>query len=147
MSVVASATLLTLLICRDRHVGYYEAVAVMHPTLEVERSDTNACYWTKEILSNEDFNEISYNETNDKQICMRVYMRDSSAALDKLSSAVKLAKEKCSASRVQSEVTTTPYIERTPSKRQFIRYAGLSLIFSIMIAGAAFVGWKIYKAK
>lgn len=142
-ATVACAAVLTLLVLHHRHVGYYEAVAVIRPTLEVQENDTNACYWTKEILSADDFDDIIYNETNDKQICLHVYMHDSIAAIDRISAAIVLTEERCSTSGIKSAITKHPYIARTPSLGQYICYAGLSLIFSILVAGAILMGRKI----
>lgn len=137
------AVALTWFVYHYRHVGYYEGVAVVRPMLEVQESDTTACYWTKEVLSSADFGGIAYNETNDKQICLRAYMRDSVATLDSITSAVARAIERCSELGVETIVTVKPFIASVPSTGQYIRYAVLSLIFSTLFTGAVILGKKV----
>lgn len=137
------AVALTLIVYHYRHVGYYEGVAVVQPMLEVQESDTTACYWTKEILTSTDFEGIAYNETNDKQICLRAYMRDSVTTLDTITSAVAIAIEKCSELGVKTKVTVRPFIASVPSTDQYIRYAVLSLIFSTLFTGVVILGKTI----
>ena len=137
---VVCAVVLTWFVYHYRHVGYYEGVAVVQPMLEVQESDTTACYWTKEILTSADFEGIAYNETNDKQICLRAYMRDSVTTLDTITSAVAKAIEKCSELGVKTKVTVKPFIASGPSTGQYIRYAVLSLLFSALFTGAVILG-------
>lgn len=146
-STAIGAVVLTLLICANRHVGYYEAVAVFRPTLMVQESDTNACYWAKEMLRADAFSGVTYNETNDKQICLHAYTKDGANAIETMNEMVDLAMEKCAEYGMTGEVTQKPHIVMTPSTKHYIRYAGLSLIFSFMATGAVAIGMFLRKKK
>ena len=146
-STVICAVILTLLICVNRHVGYYEAVAVFRPTLVVQESDTNACYWAKEILASDEFGRVTYNETNDKQICLHAYTKDSANAIETVNDMTDLAMKRCAEYGITGEVTQEPRIVTTPSPNLYIRYAGLSLIFSFLVLGAIATGMTLRKKK
>lgn len=146
-STAIGSVVLTLLICANRHVGYYEAVAVFRPTLVVQESDTNACYWAKEMLRAEAFSRVTYNETHDKQICLHAFTKDSANAIETMNETVNLAMERCAEYNMTCEVTQEPRIVTTPSPKHYIRYAGLSLIFSFLATGAIVTGLTFRKKK
>ena len=146
-STAIGAVVLTLLICANRHVGYYEDVAGFRPTLVVQESDTNACYWAKEMLKADAFSKVTHNETHDKQICLHVYTKDSANAIETMNEAVDLAMERCEEYGMTGEVTQESHIVATPSTKHYIRYAGLSLIFSFMLTGAVATGITFRKKK
>ena len=146
-STAIGAVVLTLLNCANRHVGYYEAVAMFRPTLVVQGSDTNACYWAKEMLSADEFSRVTYNETHDKQICLHAFTKDSASAIETTNEIVDLAMERCAEYNITVEVTQEPNIVTTTSPKHYIRYAGLSLIFSFLITGAIATGKSLRKKK
>lgn len=147
VSTAIGAVILTLLICANRHVGYYEAVAVFRPTLVVQESDTNACYWAKEMLRADTFCRVTYNETHDKQICLHTFTKDSAIAIEIMNETVDLAMERCAEYNMTCEVTQDPQIVTTPSPKHYIRYTGLSLIISFLVTGAIVTGMTFRKKK
>jgi len=130
-STAICAVIMTLLICHNRHVGYYEAVAVIRPIMEVQDNDTNACYWSKTLLAAEDIDGLRFHETHDKQISLHLYMHDSVAALDNMALAIDFTTK-----GIRSIITEAPHIAQTPHHQQYILYAVLSFIFSLMVIGA-----------
>jgi len=135
-STIICTVILTLLICNNRHVGYYEAVAVIRPIMEVQENDTNACYWAKTLLDAEDIDGLQFHETHDKQLSLHIYMHDSVAALDSMAQAIDCATKRFLTKGIQVFVTEVPHIAQTPHHQQYILYAVLSFIFSLMSIGA-----------
>ena len=132
-STAICAVIMTLLICHNRHVGYYEAVAVIRPIMEVQDNDTNACYWSKTLLAAEDIDGLRFYETHDKQISLHLY---SVAALDNMALAIDFATKRFTTKGIRSIITEAPHIAQTPHHQQYILYAVLSFIFSLMSIGA-----------
>ena len=135
-STAICAVIMTLLICHNRHVGYYEAVAVIRPIMEVQDNDTNACYWSKTLLAAEDIDGLRFYETHDKQISLHLYMHDSVAALDNMVLAIDFATKRFTKKGIRSIITEAPHIAQAPHHQQHILYAVLSFIFSLMSIGA-----------
>ena len=144
-STLICTVAMTMLICNNKHVGYYESAAVIRPIMEVQENDTNACYWAKTLLATGEFDGLHFHETHDKQICLQLYMHDSVAALDKMVQTVDRAIERYSTKGIQSLVIEKPHIVQTPSYQHYILYAVLSFIFSFLSIGAIAIILNICK--
>ena len=144
-SVLICTVVMTLLVCNNRHVGCYEAVAVIRPIMEIQENDTNACYWAKTLLATDEFDGLHFHETHDKQISLHIYMHDSVAALDKMTQTVDCTIERYSTKGIQSIITEKPHIVQTPSHQHYILHAVLSFIFSFLSIGAIAIILNICK--
>ena len=144
-SILICTVAMTLLVCNNRHVGYYEAVAVIRPIMEIQENDTNACYWAKTLLATDEFDGLHFHETHDKQISLHLYMNDSVAALDKMTQTVNRTIERYSTKEIRSIVTEKPHIIQTPNPQRYILYTVLSFIFSSLSIGAIAVILNISK--
>ena len=189
ITVIACAIVWTVLIAHNRHVGYFAAETSVYPMQlrdDSKNATVNPCFKLRRLLSSDDFKEsvirnaaiaglngdsyhriVYFHETNDHQIRLHVYMRDSAAALS-LSSLIlqqiaqQLPPVACPISLHEApvadymhgctcsdtvavdccEITDSPHIVCSPSPLQLPLLSLLSLVFSFLTIGAIVQLWK-----
>ena len=121
IAVVVCTIAGTLFISRNKHLTMYEATASIYP-MQMRcdggsEATINPCYKYKRILASEEFNNSlpagtralqtwKFHESNDHQIHVSLYMKDSNEAVEMLTRMVELANEmyeNCNSTQLEKE--------------------------------------------
>ena len=192
LAVVLCTIAGTWLLGLNRHLGCYEIAASVYPMQmrsDCQTATVNPCFEVRRILASEDLKaavlehfpskeldkknysrRVRYHETNDHQMVIQVFMRDSSAALavaafmvDYVNNALLQSPQRqhedcglheaavsdyalmagnCSATVIYSVVTDSPRIMRSPSIGRWGLYGSLSFLFSLLVLGTTVYLWR-----